>query len=101
MRTSKALWIEKELAPKMEGKVYEHIWVTLIGDKYSVCNDYYIVELGEVYMVNDGTKQFSGDSLEDTYNQCVCIGNYDPSTIYNRKILYYSKEEFKTLLKLN
>lgn len=101
MNTSKALWIEKELAPKMEGHLYEHIYITTIGDQYLVCKDFYTVHDGLVYMVNDGRKQATGDTLENTNNECVCIGKYDSKAIYQRKLLYYDKEEIKKLLKLD
>lgn len=98
MSQSKALWIEEALAPEMNGKCYENIYMTMIGDQYTVCRDYYLVEDGEVYMINDGTKQASGDSLEDTKNECICLGEYDPGKIYTREIKYYSKEEIKKRL---
>ncbi len=98
MSRSKALLIEEALAPKMNGKCYEHIWVTMIGDQYTACKDYYMVENGEVYMVNDGTKQPSDDSLEDTNNECTCIGEYDPNKIYEREIKYFSKDEINKRL---
>lgn len=101
MSRSKALWIEEALAPQMEGKLYEHIWVTIIGDQYSVCKDFYTVQKGEVYMVNDGTKQPTEDTLEDTNNQCILIGDYDPGKVYTRKIVYYSRLDFKKLLNLD
>jgi len=101
MSRSKALWVEEALAPKMEGKLYEHIWVTMIGEQYAACKDYYAVIDGEVYMVNDGKEQASEDSLEDTQLECMLVGEYDPDKIYERKILYYSKEQLKELLKLN
>ena len=101
MSRSKALWIEEALAPQMEGKLYENIWVTMIGDQYTVCKDFYTVDNGEVYIVNDGSKQPTEDSLEDTSNQCILIGDYDSNKIYSRKIIYYSRLEFKKLLKLD
>lgn len=101
MCRSKALWVEELLAPQMNGRVYEHIWITMIGDQYTVCKDYYMVEDGEVYMINDGTKQPSDDSLENTKNECVCIGKYDPNKTYERKIKHFSKEEINKLLFTN
>lgn len=98
MSRSKALWIEEALAPEMNGKCYENIWMSMIGDEYVVCVDYYMVENGEVYLINDESKQPSLDSLEDTRNECVCIGDYDPSKIYVRVIKHYSKEEIKKRL---
>ena len=98
MSRSKALWIEEALAPEMEGKCYENIWMSMIGNEYIVCRDYYIVENGEVFMINDGKKQASEDSLEDTKNECICLGDYDPSKIYVREIKHYSKEEIKKRL---
>lgn len=96
--SSKALWIEEQLAPIMNGKVYQHIWMTWAFDQYVVSMDYYMVEAGIVYMVNNGIKQRSHDSLEDTNGQCICIGEYDPNTKYERKVLYYSKEEIEERL---
>lgn len=98
MFKEKVRWIEEMLAPEMEGKCYEHIWMTQVVDQYSVCIDYYMVENGEVYMINDGTKQASGDSLEDTKNQCTCLGDYNPKHIYERRIKYFSKDEIKNRL---
>lgn len=98
MSQSKALWIEEALAPEMEGKCYEHIWMTNIVDQYTICIDYYTVEYGEVYMVNDEAKQKTYDSLEDTKNQCICIGDYNPLHVYERKIEHLSKEEIKKRL---
>lgn len=98
MSRSKALWIEEALAPEMNGKCYENIWMTMIGDEYVVCRDYYMVDNGEVFMINDGTKQPSDDSLEDTKNECICLGEYDPNKVYAREIKYYSKEEIKKRL---
>lgn len=98
MFREKVQWIEEMLAPEMEGKCYEHIWMTQVVEIYSVCVDYYMVEKGEVYMINDGTKQASGDSLEDTKNQCACIGDYDCNKIYKRQLQYFSKEEIKSRL---
>lgn len=97
MSRSKALWIEEKLAPEMEGKVYEHLWMTMIGHKHSVGLDYYMVESGEVYLINNGTKQRTEDSLETTNLECICIGDYDPNKIYERKLVYYSKEDIKEL----
>lgn len=98
MSISKALWIEEALAPEMNGKCYENIWMTMIGDEYVVCRDYYMVDNGEVFMVNDGTKQATEDSLENTKNECICLGEYDPQKVYVREIKYYSKEEIKRRL---
>jgi len=98
MSRSKALWIEEILAPEMNGKCYEHIWVTMIGDQYTACKDYYMVEDGEVYMINDGTRQPSEDSLEDTKNECTCIGEYKPNELYKRRVEYFSKEEINKRL---
>src|SRR5688572_15713513 len=101
MSKSKALWIEEMLSPEMNGKCYEHIWITMIGEQYTACKDYYMVENGEVYIVNDGTRQYSGDSLEDTKNECICIGEYDPKKTYERKIKYFSKDGLNKLLFTN
>jgi hypothetical protein len=98
MSQSKMLWVEEALAPEMNGKCYENIWMSMIGNEYVVCMDYYMVENGIVFMVNDGTKQASGDSLENTKNECICIGDYDPNRVYVRDIKYYSKEEIKKRL---
>lgn len=98
MKTITNIWIEAKLAEEMNGKCYEHIWVTLFGNSYAVNKDYYMVENGEVFLINDGTKQKTGDSLERTKNECVCIGDYKPNKPYEKKIKYYTPAEIKKLL---
>lgn len=93
-------YYDKILAAEMNGCVYEHVWVSFIGVDYLAAKDYYLVENGLVYLINNGTKQPSGDSLEDTKNECSWFGTYNPELKYEAKREYYSSSRIKELLKL-
>lgn len=91
---------ESKLSAEMEGKIYEHIWMTYAFGSYMVSKDYYLVENGTIYSFNEGKKQPSGDTLENLMTQCKCIGEYKEGKPYQRKIATYTPEEIKKILNL-
>lgn len=76
---------EKHLTKEMEGVLFEHVYVLKIFDKYWACTDYYTVKKGRVYLVNNGSFQPSGDTLERLKNDCHRKSNYDSSTEYKQQ----------------
>lgn len=88
------------LAKEMEGRLYLHVYLQFAFEKYQVSADYYTVKNGEVYMVNNGIEQKTGDDLGDTKSQCEFVGQYNPKEIYNREYKTYSPLEIKKMLKL-
>jgi hypothetical protein len=91
---------ESKLAKEMEGKVYEHIWVTYFGGSYHVSKNYYIVENGTVFSLNGESKTPSGDSLEKLIIETNCLGLFRPNKPYKSKSASYLPAEFKKILKL-
>lgn len=92
--------IETSLAKEMEGRVYEHIWVTNSSEIFFVSKDFYMVKNGEVYMINDGILQKSGDNLFTLKSESKYFGKYNPSRVYKGKRESMSQTEIKKRLKL-
>jgi len=89
-------------AKKMEGKLFTHIALFQIGDKSRsiiVNKDYYTVRNGEVFMVNSGEMQPTGDTLLSIVTDCHCVGKYHPEKTYKRKRKEYTYSEFCKLNK--
>jgi hypothetical protein len=92
--------IETALAKEMEGRAYEHIRVSNMADTFFVANDFYTVKDGEVYMINDGILQRSGDNLLTLKSECRYVGKYNPAKVYKGKRGSMSQTEIKKRLKL-
>jgi hypothetical protein len=92
--------IEIALAKEMEGRAYEHIWVNNMSDAFFVAKDFYTVKGGEVYMINDGILQRSGDTLLTLKSESRYIGKYNPNKVYKGKRGSMSQVEIKRRLKL-
>jgi len=100
MDKNKIHW-DNLLAKEMNGKLYEHVWMSFFDGKYWVHKDYYAVEDGVVYLVNNGTRQKTGDELMTTKIESVCVGEYDRSAIYKNTMAEYDHKQIKKALKLN
>lgn len=92
--------IEQSLRPQMEGKVYEHVWVTNMEDTFFCAKDYYTVKGGEVFFINDGIEQRSGDTLFNLKSESRYIGHYNPDKTYKGKRITLKQTEIKKALKL-
>lgn len=69
--------IEKALAPKMEGNVYVHYWMSFFFDTYSLSTTYYTVVDGKVYMIGPNNElRPTQDTLFNTQHECKCLGKH-------------------------
>ena len=92
--------IEQSLRPQMEGKVYEHVWVTNMEDTFFCSKDYYTVKKGIVLLINDGIEQESGDSLMNLNASARYVGRYSADKVYKGKRTTVKQSEIKKALKL-
>jgi hypothetical protein len=93
--------IEKHLANELEGKVFEHVWVTNSGDTFFCAKDYYTVKGGQVFFIaKDGALQPSDDTLLSIKSECRSVGNYTPERKYKGKRNTMKQVELKKALKL-
>lgn len=88
--------IEKHLASKMEGKVYEHIYVTKMFGKFWAVKEWYTVKNGKVYLVNNGALEPSGDSLETLKNDCLLFGKYTAGAPYTPLKIELTAKQLKS-----
>jgi hypothetical protein len=93
--------IEVALSKELEGKVFEHVWVTNSENTFFCAKDYYTVKGGQVYFIaKDGALQGSGDSLLTLKTSSKVIGNYNPNKEYKGKRTSMTQSEIKKALKL-
>jgi hypothetical protein len=93
--------IEKALSRELEGKVFEHVWVTNSGDTFFCAKDYYTVKSGQVYFIaKDGELQLSGDTLLSLKSESRVIGKYNPVKQYIGKRISMRQLEIKKVLNL-
>jgi hypothetical protein len=93
--------IEKALSKELEGKVFEHVWVTNSEDTFFCAKDYYTVKGGKVYYIaKDGALQPSDDTLLSIKSECRKVGTYNPDKQYKGKRTTMSQTELKKALKL-
>lgn len=93
--------IENALSKELEGKVFEHVYVTNSGDTFFCGKDFYTVKGGQVYLIGkDGVLQPSGDTLLSIKSECRYIGNYSPDKLYKGTRNSMKQSEIKKALKL-
>lgn len=93
--------IEKALSKELEGKVFEHVWVTNSEDTFFCAKDFYTVKGGQVYFIaKDGELQASDDTLLSIKSECRKVGTYSPDKQYKGKRTTMKQTELKKALKL-
>lgn len=93
--------IEKHLAKELEGKVFEHVWVTNSEDTFFCAKDFYTVKDGQVYYIaKDGALQASDDTLLSIKSECRKVGIYNPDKKYKATRNTLKQTELKKALKL-
>lgn len=93
--------IEKALSKELEGKVFEHVWVTNSGDTFFCAKDYYTVKDGKVFYIGkDGQLTPSKDTLLSIKSECRSVGSYKPDKQYKGKRITMKQTELKKALKL-
>lgn len=92
--------VEQHLAQKHNGNVFEHVWLHRVGDGWAVKKDLYAIIDGVVYELNGDRKTPTGDTLLQTVNECVCVGDYNQSLQYQRSQQVISHTDLKTILRL-
>lgn len=93
--------IDKSLAPEMEGKLYQHVYILKVFENYWACADYYTVHKSEVFLVNNSTMQRTGDTLFTLKNDCHCIGDYQTNEDYPQQKQEYTHKQLLHRLRLD
>ena len=93
--------VETVLAKELEGKVFEHVWVTNSGETFFCAKDYYTVKGGHVFFIaKNGELQPSGDTLLTLKSESIIVGDYNADKKYSGKRTTMKHTEIKKALKL-
>lgn len=108
--------IEANLKIEMEGKVYQHVYVTNMEDTFYCSLDFYTVKGGVVFVIEENKSlpydsrgryagQYkltaSGDTLFDLKRECVYYGPFNEGASYKSTRATLTQKEVISALGLN
>ena len=79
----------------------KYLKVNFGGDTYSFHKDYYTVVSGKVYLLREGLKESTGDSLLDLKTSSKEVGKYNPRKKYKSIVKDFTYKEINKFLKSN